>query len=55
MPNHITNRLTIIPNETNVTLFTGEDVLRVREAIKGEREDQYIDFHKIAPIPKELA
>jgi hypothetical protein len=54
MPNHITNRLTIIPNETNVTLFTGEDVLRVREAIKGEREDQYIDFHKIAPIPKEL-
>lgn len=54
MPNHITNRLTIIPNETNVTLFTGEDVLRVREAIKGEKEDQYIDFHKIAPIPKEL-
>ncbi len=46
MPNHITNRLTIIGTE--------EQVKQVREAIKGEREDQFIDFNKIAPIPKEL-
>ena len=46
MPNHITNRLTIIGTE--------EQVAQVRAEIKGEREDQYIDFHKIAPIPKEL-
>lgn len=46
MPNHITNRLTIIGTE--------EQVKQVREAIKGEREEQFIDFNKIAPIPKEL-
>ena len=46
MPNHITNRLTIIGTE--------EQVKQVREAIKGERETQHIDFNKIAPIPKEL-
>jgi len=46
MPNHITNRLTIIGTE--------EQVKQVRGAIKGEREDQFIDFNKIAPIPKEL-
>lgn len=46
MPNHITNRLTIIGTE--------EQVKQVTEAIKGEREDQFIDFNKIAPIPKEL-
>lgn len=46
MPNHITNRLTIIGTE--------EQVAQVRQAIKGEQEEQYIDFHKIAPIPKEL-
>ena len=46
MPNHITNRLTIIGTE--------EQVKQVLEAIKGEREDQFIDFNKIAPIPKEL-
>ena len=46
MPNHITNRLTIIGTE--------EQVAQVRQAIKGEKEDQFIDFHKIAPIPKEL-
>ncbi len=46
MPNHITNRLTIIGTE--------EQVKQVREAIKGEHEDQFIDFNKIAPIPKEL-
>lgn len=46
MPNHITNRLSIIG--------TQEQVAQVRAEIKGEREDQYIDFHKIAPIPKEL-
>lgn len=46
MPNHITNRLTIIGTE--------EQVKQVREAIKGETEYQYIDFNKIAPIPKEL-
>ena len=46
MPNHIINRLTIIGTE--------EQVAQVREAIKGETHDQYIDFNKIAPIPKEL-
>lgn len=46
MANHITNRLTIIGTE--------EQVAQVRQAIKGEEEEQYIDFHKIAPIPKEL-
>jgi hypothetical protein len=46
MPNHITNRLTIIGTE--------EQVKQVLEAIKGEREDQFIDFNKISPIPKEL-
>lgn len=46
MPNHITNRLTIIG--------TQEQVAQVREAIKGEGEDQFIDFNKIAPIPTEL-
>ena len=46
MPNHITNRLTIIGTE--------EQVKQVTEAIRGEREDQFIDFDKIAPIPKEL-
>jgi hypothetical protein len=46
MPNHVTNRLTIIGTE--------EQVKQVREVIKGEREDQFLDFNKIAPIPKEL-
>ena len=46
MPNHITNRLTIIGTE--------QQVAQVRAEIKGEQEEQYIDFHKIAPIPKEL-
>lgn len=46
MANHITNRLTIIGTE--------EQVKQVLEAIKGEREDQFIDFNKVTPIPKEL-
>jgi hypothetical protein len=46
MPNHVTNRLTIIGTE--------DQVKQVREVIKGEREDQFLDFNKIAPIPKEL-
>ena len=46
MPNHITNRLTIIGTE--------EQVAQVREAIRGEEEDRLIDFNKIAPIPTEL-
>lgn len=46
MPNHITNRLTIVGTE--------EQVKQVRETIKGEREEQFIDFNKVAPIPKEL-
>lgn len=46
MPNHITNRLTIIG--------TAEQVAQVRAEIKGEREDQLIDFNTFAPIPKEL-
>ena len=46
MPNHITNQLTIVGTE--------EQVKQVREAIIGEGEDQFIDFNKVAPIPKEL-
>ena len=46
MPNHITNRLTIIGTE--------EQIAQVREAIRGEEEDRLIDFNKIAPIPTEL-
>jgi len=46
MPNHITNRLTIIGTE--------EEVAQVRAKIRGEEADRFIDFHKIAPIPKEL-
>jgi hypothetical protein len=46
MPNHITNRLTIIGTE--------EQVAQVRAEIKGEREDQFIDFNTFIPIPKEL-
>ena len=46
MPNHITNRITIIG--------TPEQVAQVRQAIRGEEEDRLIDFNKIAPIPVEL-
>ena len=46
MPNHITNRLTIIGTE--------EEVAQVRAEIKGEREDQLIDFNTFIPIQKEL-
>ena len=46
MPNHITNRLTIIGTE--------KQVAQVRAEIRGEEADRFIDFHKIAPIPKEL-
>lgn len=46
MPNHITNRLTIIGTE--------EQVAQVRAEIKGENEDILIDFNTFAPIPKEL-
>jgi hypothetical protein len=46
MPNHITNRLSIIGTE--------QQVAQVRAEIKGEEEDRFIDFNKIAPIPKEL-
>ena len=46
MPNHITNRLKIIG--------TDEQITKVRSEIKGEDENQFIDFNKIAPMPKEL-
>jgi len=46
MPNHITNRLSIIGTE--------KQVAQVRAEIRGEEADRFIDFHKIAPIPKEL-
>jgi hypothetical protein len=46
MPNHITNRLTIIGTE--------EQVAQVRAEIKGENEDQFIDFNTFVAIPKEL-
>jgi len=46
MPNHVTNRLTIIGNEQEVAKCLAE--------IKGTREDQFIDFNTFAPIPQEL-
>jgi hypothetical protein len=46
MPNHITNRLTIIGDKA--------EIARVFSEIKGERENQFIDFNKIVPLPTEL-
>ncbi len=46
MPNHITNRLTIIG--------TDKEVAQVRKKIRGEEEDTLIDFNKITPIPEKL-
>lgn len=46
MPNHITNRLIIIGTE--------EQVAQVRAEIKGEREDQLIDFNTFVKMPVEL-
>ena len=46
MPNHITNRLTIIGDRA--------EIARVFSEIKGEGENQFIDFNKIVPLPTEL-
>ena len=46
MPNHITNRLTIIGDKA--------EIARVFSEIKGEMENQFIDFNKIVPLPTEL-
>jgi len=46
MPNHITNRLIIIGTE--------EQVAQIRAEIKGEREDQFIDFNTFVKMPVEL-
>ena len=46
MPNHVTNRLTIVGNEQEVAKCLAE--------IKGTQEDQFIDFNTFAPIPNEL-
>lgn len=46
MPNHITNRLTIIGEETEVS--------RVLSEIKGSEDDRFIDFNTFAPMPNEL-
>lgn len=46
MPNHITNRLIIIGTE--------EQVAQVRAEIKGEKEDQFIDFNTFVKMPIEL-
>jgi len=46
MPNHVTNKLTIIG--------TPEEVSLVLEKIKGDEQDMFIDFNKISPMPKEL-
>ncbi len=46
MPNHITNRLIIIGTE--------EQVAQVRAEIKGEKEDQFIDFNTFVKMPVEL-
>lgn len=46
MPNHITNILTISGDEQEVQKCLAE--------IKGQNEDQFIDFNTFAPMPKEL-
>lgn len=46
MPNHCENILTISGNK--------EEIERCRAFIKGEGEDEFIDFNKIIPMPKEL-
>lgn len=46
MPNHCENILTISGKQ--------EEIERCRTFIKGEEEDQFIDFNKIIPMPKEL-
>lgn len=46
MPNWIRNNVTFSGNE--------EVIARMREEIKGEGEDRFIDFNKILPIPTEL-
>ena len=46
MPNHITNILTITGDEQEVQKCLAE--------IKGQEEDQFIDFNTFAPMPKEL-
>jgi hypothetical protein len=46
MPNHITNILTIEGDEVLVQKCLSE--------IKGQDEDQFIDFNKIVPMPTEL-
>lgn len=46
MPNHVTNHLYIIATE--------ERRKEVMEAIKGEAEEQYIDFNKIIKMPESL-
>jgi hypothetical protein len=46
MPNWVRNNVTFSGNE--------EVIERMMNEIKGEREEQYIDFNKIAPIPSEL-
>jgi len=46
MPNHVTNRLTIVGDEKLVAKCLAE--------IKGTQEEQFIDFNTFAPIPQEL-
>ena len=46
MPNHVTNRLTIIGEVT--------EVAKVLLEIKGSQDDQFIDFNTFAPMPNEL-
>jgi hypothetical protein len=40
----------------NIVEFSGNEevIARMREEIRGEGEDRFIDFNKISPIPKEL-
>jgi hypothetical protein len=44
MPNHVTNVLRV----------TAENEEEIFNAIKGEGEDQFIDFNKILPMPEDL-
>ena len=47
MPNHCYNQLSLVGNESDVTLCL--------DFIHGEREDNYFDVNTVIPYPKEYA
>ena len=50
MPNWVRNNVTFSADN----LFGSEQIQTMMNEIRGEREEQFIDFNKIAPIPSEL-